>query len=214
MVPAQRAYRTTKRAIDIGLSALVLALVWPFWVLLTILIHLDSKGPALFIQERIGKNGQPFRMYKFRTLHVKLDNAAHEAYMRSYVNGRSGEGETGSAIHKPVTDSQVTTLGRFLRQTSLDELPQLLNVLRGEMSLVGPRPNVPWEVEEYRPWHCRRLEVLPGITGLAQVNGRSCLTFDDIVEYDIEYIEQQSLLLDLRILIWTGPSVLRGSGTS
>jgi lipopolysaccharide/colanic/teichoic acid biosynthesis glycosyltransferase len=199
---------------DLCICVLTLLFIWPLWALIAILIRLDSPGPAVFVQDRIGQDGQPFRLYKFRTMHLDLDQAAHEAFMRSYVNGSATEDAADGTLYKPVQDSHVTSLGRFLRRSSLDELPQILNVLKGEMSLVGPRPNVPWEVEEYKPRHRRRLEALPGMTGLAQIKGRSCLTFDDIVEYDIEYIEAQSLLLDLKILIWTGPMVLRGAGAS
>lgn len=199
---------------DLCLCSLVLLLSWPLWAIISILIRLDSPGPVVFLQERVGKDGQRFRMYKFRTMHSGLDHTAHEAFMRSFVNGQSGEDGMDDGVHKPFENSQVTRIGRFLRRSSLDELPQLINVLRGDMSLVGPRPNVPWEVEEYQPWHCRRLRVLPGMTGLAQVRGRSCLSFDDIVECDIEYIEQQGLLLDLKILGWTIPAVLLGPGAS
>lgn len=212
--PRQRRYRAAKRAMDLIICALTLLFIWPLWAIISVLIRLGSRGPAVFVQERIGKDGMPFRLYKFRTMHLNLDRGAHEAFMRSYVNGRSGEEVSDGGVHKPIQDSQVTSVGRFLRRSSLDELPQLLNVLKGEMSLVGPRPNVPWEVEEYHPWHRRRLEVLPGMTGLAQVKGRSCLTFDDIVEYDIEYIQRQSLLLDLKILLQTVPLVFRGIGVS
>jgi len=132
--------------------------------------------------------------------------------MQAFVNGRIDGDENGVAIYKPIQASQVTWVGRILRKTSLDELPQLINVLAGEMSLVGPRPNVLWEFEEYKGWHQERLEVLPGITGLAQVRGRSGITFDSIVKYDIEYIERQSLAMDLRILWWTVVSVLLGEG--
>mgnify|MGYP001115743878 CR=1 FL=1 len=164
-------YPLAKRAMDITLCLLVLLFVWPVWLIISILIRLNSPGPALFVQERVGKNAQRFQMYKFRTMPVNLDRSKHEAFMRSFVNGRSAGNAGGDGPHKPVQDSQITPIGRFLRKTSLDELPQLLNVLKGDMSLVGPRPNVPWEVEEYKPWHCRRLEVLPGLTGLAQVKG-------------------------------------------
>jgi lipopolysaccharide/colanic/teichoic acid biosynthesis glycosyltransferase len=211
-VSDRRVYQTAKRALDIGIALLTLLVVWPLWTLIAILIRLDSRGPVHFVQKRVGKGGEPFCMYKFRTLHVDHDKAAHEVYMRSYVSNSFSGAKEEDAIRKPVTDSEVTAIGQLLRKTSLDELPQLINVLKGDMSLVGPRPNVPWEVEEYQPWHRRRLEVLPGMTGLAQVRGRSCLSFDDIVEYDIEYIEHQSLLMDMKILWWTMPRVLRGEG--
>ncbi len=132
--------------------------------------------------------------------------------MRAFVNGDIGQKDSSKNIYKPFQETQVTRVGRILRKTSLDELPQLFNVLKGDMSLVGPRPNVPWEVEEYRGWHKERLEVLPGITGLAQVQGRSGISFDRIVKYDIEYIEKQNLLMDLKVLGWTVLSVIEGKG--
>jgi lipopolysaccharide/colanic/teichoic acid biosynthesis glycosyltransferase len=132
--------------------------------------------------------------------------------MKAFVNGQVGDNGDGKELYKPIQAAQVTRVGRILRKTSLDELPQLINVLRGEMSLVGPRPNVLWEFEEYKGWHNERLEVLPGITGLAQVQGRSGINFDSIVKYDIEYIERQSLRLDLEILWRTVVSVLLGKG--
>ncbi len=199
-------------------------------------VRLDSPGPAIFIQERIGKDGRPFKMYKFRTMRHNLDDSMHRAFMKAFVHGEIGPRPTilphskafrrafavlaagserpGDEVYKPLQASQVTRVGRFLRKTSLDELPQIFNVLRGEMSLVGPRPNVPWEVEEYQPWHHERLEVLPGITGLAQVRGRSGISFDTIVKYDIEYVENQSLSLDLKILFQTVMTVLSGRGSS
>ena len=212
MVPARRAYRIAKRGMDIGLSLLVLAFIWPLWVLIVMLVRLDSPGPAIYRRVRVGKDGRRFRMYKFRTLHWKLDDTAHRAYLRSFVNGSANASGTGKEIHKPFDESEVTRVGHFLRKSSLDELPQLINILKGEMSLVGPRPNLPWEVRAYLPRHRRRLEVLPGVTGLAQVRGRSCLTFDDIVQYDIQYIEHQSLWLDIKVLFLTPLVVLGGFG--
>jgi lipopolysaccharide/colanic/teichoic acid biosynthesis glycosyltransferase len=192
----------------------------------------------LFVQERIGKGGRAFRMFKFRTMSHNVDDALHRAFMKAFVRGeisseagrgggngrfqgafteafidpRSKANGNNGKVYKPAQASQITRLGRILRRTSLDELPQILNILKGEMSLVGPRPNVPWEVEEYLPWHYERLEVLPGLTGLAQVKGRSCISFDHIVKYDIEYIEKQSLVADLRILWWTLSAVFYGKG--
>ena len=143
-----------------------------------------------------------------------LDTTRHQAFMKAFVRGKiGGEGEDKS-VYKPYTDSQVTRVGRILRKTSLDELPQLINVLKGDMSLIGPRPNVLWEVESYKSWHMERLSVLPGITGLAQVNGRSAISFETIVRHDIEYARSQSLLLDLKILWKTFTSVAAGKGAA
>jgi len=235
--PYRTVYKITKRVMDMTICLLSLPVTLPLMALCALAIRLDSPGPAFFVQERIGKGGRLFRMYKFRTMQHNLDDSFHRAFMKAFVKGQIGgnEGEFGengdfrqafrkafldtppggnedNHIYKPVRVSQITRVGRILRKTSLDELPQIFNVLKGEMSLVGPRPNVPWEVDEYRFWHHERLEVLPGITGLAQVRGRSGISFDRIVEYDIEYFKKQSLALDLKILWWTLITVLRGTG--
>ncbi len=210
--PYRREYQIAKRVMDLALCLLAMPLVLPLLAICALAIRIDSPGPVLFVQERIGKGGRRFRMYKFRTMQHNLDDGSHRDFMKAFVNGRIGGDENGGAIYKPFQASQVTRVGRILRKTSLDELPQLINVLRGEMSLVGPRPNVRWEFEEYKGWHNERLEVLPGITGLAQVRGRSGINFDSIVKYDIEYIERQSLALDFKILWWTLISVFLGTG--
>ena len=207
-----RKYQIAKRVVDLAFCLLAMPLVLPLLVICALAIHIDSPGPVLFVQERIGKGGRRFRLYKFRTMQHNLDDSYHRAFMKAFVSGQIGENENGGALYKPFQASQVTRVGRILRKISLDELPQLINVLRGEMSLIGPRPNVLWEFEEYKGWHNERLEVLPGITGLAQVRGRSGITFDSIVKYDIEYIERQSLALDLKILWWTLISVFLGTG--
>jgi lipopolysaccharide/colanic/teichoic acid biosynthesis glycosyltransferase len=175
-------------------------------------IRLDTPGPIFFIQDRIGKGGRLFRMIKFRTMKAGYDDPQSRAYMKAYVRGSLETCEDSRETFKPANGNSVTRVGRILRKTSLDELPQLINVLRGEMSIVGPRPNVVWEVEEYRPWHHERFEVLPGITGLAQVRGRSCIDFISLVRFDIEYVEKQSLALDIQILWWTFTSLLGGKG--
>jgi lipopolysaccharide/colanic/teichoic acid biosynthesis glycosyltransferase len=208
--PHQTRYQIAKRVMDVGLCLLLLPLVLPLMIICAMVISIDSPGPVFFVQERIGKGGRQFRMYKFRTMHPQFDERHHRAFMKAFVNGQLGDGN-GKEIYKPIRPSQVTSFGRILRKTSLDELPQLINVLKGEMSLVGPRPNVPWEVEEYRLWHHERLEALPGITGLAQVRGRSSISFDRIVKYDVEYLEKRSLALDIKILWWTLTMVLRGT---
>jgi len=236
VLPYRKGYEIAKRVMNITLCLLALPLFLPLMAICALVIKLDSPGPVLFVQERIGKGGRRFRMYKFRTMQHNLNDSAHQAFMKAFVNGRIGDSEddkngnfrgaftkafvsrqTGNnggskQIYKPIQVSQVTRVGRILRKTSLDELPQVFNVLKGEMSLVGPRPNVAWEVEEYRGWHQERLEVLPGITGLAQVRGRSGISFDRIVQYDIEYIEKQSLAMDLKILWWTMSTVFVGRG--
>jgi lipopolysaccharide/colanic/teichoic acid biosynthesis glycosyltransferase len=205
-------YNRVKRIFDIMVCLLLLPLVLPLMALVSLVVILDSPGPAIFVQERVGRKGRRFRMYKFRTMTWNLDDSAHRAFMRAFVNGEIGQVESEKVVFKPFRESQVTRAGRLLRKTSLDELPQILNVLKGDMSLVGPRPNVGWEVEAYKEWHRARLNALPGITGLAQVNGRSCISFDRIVEYDIEYIENQSLRMDLQILWLTVRSVILADG--
>ena len=211
--PYKPYYQTAKRILDLTICLMLLPFSLPIALIVAVLIRLDSPGPALFVQERAGKDGRAFRMYKFRTMHHNIDRDSHRSFMKAYVNGQIKSNVAGSeTIFKPSHDSHVTRTGRILRKTSLDELPQIWNVIKGEMSLVGPRPNVTWEVEEYQGWHNERLEVYPGITGLAQVRGRSGILFDEIVQYDIEYLERRSMMFDLKILWWTLSSVVLGKG--
>jgi lipopolysaccharide/colanic/teichoic acid biosynthesis glycosyltransferase len=209
-------YQVIKRVLEICVCLISLPFLLPLFLIIAIAIRLESSGPAFFVQDRIGKGKQKFKIIKFRTMYQNIDDTQHRMFMKAYVNGKlkaeACNGGEGHQIFKPFTPNQVTKVGRFLRKTSLDELPQIFNVLRGEMSFVGPRPNVPWEVDAYDGWHRERLEVTPGITGLAQVRGRSSITFDDIVKADIEYIKQQSLWLDMKILWWTFVMALFGRG--
>ena len=207
-------YSFIKYILDVCLCILVLPFALPIMAMIAIAIRLDSDGPALFIQERIGRGGHHFRMFKFRTLRKDHTDTNDREYMRVYIQGNINRrnGSTKPTIHKPFEESQITRVGRILRKTSLDELPQIFNVLHGEMSVVGPRPNVPWEVDAYRFWHIERLETLPGITGLAQVRGRSGLAFNQIARYDIEYVRHKSLWLDIKILWWTVLTILDGRG--
>ena len=175
-------------------------------------IKATSAGPAILVQERIGRGGRVFAFYKFRSMYDSPDRSLDERFARAYINGHSGRAARWEGVFKPANDKRVTPVGRLLRKTSLDELPQLFNVFKGDMSIVGPRPSMPYEVDLYQPWHFRRLEVLPGITGLAQVKGRSSLTFREIVKIDIDYIQRRSLMLDLGILLRTFPVVLSGHG--
>jgi exopolysaccharide biosynthesis polyprenyl glycosylphosphotransferase len=192
-----------KRAMDFTGAALALILGWPLFLLIAVAIKLDSPGPIFFRQRRVGKNGEPFDIYKFRSMRTGAD--AEKANL-------SGLNDGEEALFKIRDDPRVTRVGRLLRQTSLDELPQFFNVLRGEMSLVGPRPQIPAEVAQYQPWHRRRLSVPPGITGMWQISGRSDLSFDEMVLLDLYYIEHWTPWLDFTILLRTVPKVLMGKG--
>ena len=208
----RRWYNLAKRVLDIVAATLLLLLLSPVMLVIALLIKATSAGPAILVQERIGKGGKVFAFYKFRSMYNDLDRSLDERFARGYINGNPHPAATWDGVFKPANDQRVTPVGRFLRKASLDELPQLFNILKGDMSLVGPRPSMPYEVDVYKPWHFRRLEVLPGMTGLAQVNGRSNLTFKDIVKIDLEYIERRSLWLDLQILLRTVPVVLSAQG--
>jgi exopolysaccharide biosynthesis polyprenyl glycosylphosphotransferase len=200
----------TKRAIDISGALAGLFIASPVFVLISILIKLTSPGPVLFKQKRVGRFGQEFIFLKFRSMLVNNDPAIHQKYVRELIAGNTGN---AAGTFKMKDDPRVTRIGRFLRRSSFDELPQLINVLKGEMSLVGPRPPIRYETETYKVWHQRRIqEVKPGITGLWQVAGRSRTTFDEMVRLDLQYIENQSLWLDLKILLKTGRAVLSGDG--
>jgi lipopolysaccharide/colanic/teichoic acid biosynthesis glycosyltransferase len=204
-------YNIVKRILEITICLIFLPFILPAFLIIALAIRWESPGPVFFVQERIGKGGRRFKIIKFRTMYHNIDDSYHRAFMRAFVNGKVSE-EGGERLFKPFSKNQVTRIGRILRKLSLDELPQLLNVFKGEMSLVGPRPNVPWEVEAYKGWHIERLEVTPGITGLAQIRGRSSISFDDIVRADIEYIKKQSLWLDMKIMWWTFVVALFGKG--
>lgn len=200
---------------DLILSILLLALLFPAMFCIALLIRLDSPGSPIFLQERIGRRGRRFKIVKFRTMTYNHDDRNDRAFMQAFV--ACGETPSGiidnfQKINKPNNQSEYTRIGRILRRTSLDELPQIVNVLKGEMSLVGPRPNVPWEVEKYKLWHQARLDVLPGITGLAQVEGRSALSFNEIARNDINYVLNYNVLLDVKILYKTVVKSLTGHG--
>ncbi len=210
------AYRLGKRLMDIFGAAIALVLAAPLMAVIAAVVRLTSKGPALFKQQRIGYQGRPFTMFKFRTMRVGCDDALHRQYVRKLIQGRNGEINFGTAdrpLYKLANDPRITPVGHFLRRTSLDELPQLINVLLGQMSLVGPRPPLPFEVESYKSWHLRRiLEAKPGITGLWQVYGRSATTFDEMVRLDLLYARQHSLLLDIKLILKTLTAVVAANG--
>jgi lipopolysaccharide/colanic/teichoic acid biosynthesis glycosyltransferase len=205
-----------KRAIDLLGSAALTLLCSPLFIVIAIVIKMTSKGPVLFRQERIGQFGQPFTFLKFRSMYLNNDNSVHQEFVTKLITQEQeagGEQAKGQGVYKLTNDKRITRVGGFLRRTSLDELPQLLNVLKGEMSLVGPRPPIPYELAAYQTWHRRRvLEVKPGITGLWQVTGRSRVKFDEMVRLDLRYAISWSPWLDLKILIRTPLAVLRGSG--
>jgi lipopolysaccharide/colanic/teichoic acid biosynthesis glycosyltransferase len=212
--------RVIKRTMDIVGGILLLALLSPVFLIIAAAIKLTSRGPVLFRQQRIGERGVPFTFFKFRSMYANNDASEHQEYVRQLIAGQAvkhptngnGNGNDGG-IFKLTDDPRITPVGSFLRRTSLDELPQLINVLQGEMSLVGPRPPVPYEVEAYALWHRRRLfEAKPGITGLWQVHGRSRVGFDDMVRLDLRYARDCSPWLDLKILLQTPRAVIGGNG--
>ena len=205
-----------KRAVDIAGSALALIILAPLLLAIGLAIRLSSPGPILFRQERLGRHGAGFTLFKFRSMYAQSDATPHVEFIKQFIAGK-GDAQAGAAadggVYKLTQDPRVTPVGRLLRKTSLDELPQLVNVLTGEMSLVGPRPPIPYELEAYDLWHRRRLlEAKPGITGLWQVTGRSRLRFDDMVRLDLRYAKGWSLWLDLKILLRTVRVVLSGAG--
>jgi lipopolysaccharide/colanic/teichoic acid biosynthesis glycosyltransferase len=200
---------------DIVGSLLALLLFGPLFLIVALLVKLGSKGPILYKQERLGQFGKPFTFLKFRSMYANNDPAIHREFMKRVISG-DHEGETEGEdqeqkIYKMTNDPRITRVGQLLRKTSLDELPQFFNVLKGEMSLVGPRPPLAYECREYDIWHRRRvLEVKPGITGLWQVKGRSRVRFDDMVRLDLQYVRTWSLWLDVQILCKTPLAVLLG----
>ncbi len=214
----------TKRVMDVTGSLFALLLLAPIFLVIAVAVKLTSKGPIFFKQPRVGQYGKPFTFLKFRSMYHNNDASVHRDYVTKLIAGKAqvhpldpngnGNGNgNGQGVYKLTNDSRITAIGGFLRRSSLDELPQFINVLRGEMSLVGPRPAIPYEVAAYQTWHRRRvLEVKPGITGLWQVNGRSSVKFDEMVRLDLRYARGWSPLVDIKILLRTPRAVLMGSG--
>ncbi|MFC1757554.1 sugar transferase [Planctomycetota bacterium] len=191
----------SKRAMDVFGAAILIVLLSPLLLVVAALVKVSSpRGSVLFVQERVGWRGKTFRILKFRTMRENVDTEQHRRYVSSLA-------QAGGALEKPKMASRLIWLGKFYRSTAIDELPQLLNVLRGEMSLVGPRPDV-LDLDDYEPWQRNRFAVLPGLTGLWQVSGKNRLTFDQMIELDLEYIKRQSLLLDVRLLVRTPLALL------
>jgi len=223
-----RLYLACKRCMDIVLAALLLIITLPVLLLVAVLIKMDSAGPVFFRQERVGPCIRPsggdarwkvstFIMYKFRTMQHNCSPGVHQQFVRALIHGNETEAArlnhtNSTSINKLNHDARITAVGKFLRQSRIDELPQLWNVLKGEMSLVGPRPALLYEVAEYQPHHWRRLEAVPGCTGLWQVRGWCTLGFEEMVALDVWYVEHQSLRLDIQILLQTAPAVLSGTG--
>ena len=200
-----------KRTLDVAISVPAIVVLTPVFIVLWIAIHLDSPGPAIFCQRRIGRGEKPFNCFKFRTLRHNADQNVHrEAIRRAWA--REPLSNDPDAPYKLTDDPRVTRVGGVLRRTSLDELPQLLNVLRGEMSIVGPRPAIPYELEHFQDWHHRRHIVKPGITGICQVRGRGRVCPEVMLEMDVEYAMNWTLWTDLKLIALTFPAVLRGRG--
>jgi len=200
-----------KRIGDVLLSGLALLVLTPVLLVISILVKRSSPGPVLFVQDRIGKNGVPFPFMKFRTMVHNSDDAIHRQFAAMFING-SDKTEKPESVFKLTDDPRITRIGAWLRKTSLDELPQLFNIIRGEMSLVGPRPPIAYELDHYQPWHHERLRVTPGLTGLWQVSGRSNVPFEEMVRLDIHYINTWTLRKDFEIVFKTVPVVMRGTG--
>ena len=212
----RKLFSVIKRAMDVAGSAMLLAVLSPVFTTLALAIKLTSKGPVFFRQQRIGQYGKPFVLLKFRSMYMDSDAATHMNYVRQLIAGeaeRHPANGNGEGVYKLAADPRITRVGSLLRRTSMDELPQLINVLRGDMSLVGPRPPIDYEVDEYDAWHLRRLlEAKPGLTGLWQVSGRSRVSFDDMVRLDLLYAKTWSPWLDLKILLQTPKAVIAGDG--
>lgn len=205
-----------KRALDITISALVILVLSPLYIALALAIKLTSEGPVLFRQQRVGQYGKLFMVLKFRSMKVNSDHGVHKDYVMKLIKNQAepkGKDDSGNGVYKLTADKRITSIGRFLRRTSLDELPQFFNVLKGDMSLVGPRPPIPYELAAYQTWHRRRiLEAKPGVTGLWQVTGRSSVKFDDMVRLDLRYATSWTLWMDIKILLMTPLAVIKGAG--
>lgn len=202
VAPTPIGYRVAKRALDIAASTLGLLISSPVLLGAAAAVRLESPGPILFRQQRLGLGGRLFTCYKFRSMFVTADEGRHRKHVRDLIRGE-GEGsqQDGEGVWVPIrSDARVTGVGDFLRRSHIDELPQLINILRGEMSLVGPRPPIPYEVEVYEPWHARRLSVVPGLTGLWQATGWGKLSFDEGVALDLAYVDRRSFWFDLQLI--------------
>ena len=203
---------TGKRLFDLGVGSLCLVVLSPLLLVVAVVVRLTTPGPALFRQVRVGRDSRPFVLYKFRTMYDGSPSDIHQEYVRKLLTDDQPPVGGPGGLYKLEDDARITPIGRLLRRTSLDELPQLFNVIRGEMSLVGPRPALAWEAELMAPAHAHRFLALPGLTGLWQVSGRSRLTMRQALDLDVEYVRRQSLLFDLGILLKTIPVVFSTHG--
>jgi lipopolysaccharide/colanic/teichoic acid biosynthesis glycosyltransferase len=208
-------YQWWKGTFDRVLALLAIVILSPLLALIAIVIRLDSPGGAIFRREQVGEKGRIFTAYKFRTMDIDNDDKEYKAYLVKYIceDAPYTKDQNGQAVYKVVDDSRVTRIGALLRRTNLDELPQFFNMLKGEMSLIGPRPDIPFAVNMYKDWHRKRLSVKPGITGLWQVCGRKCIPFEGMVRLDIHYIKRQSIFLDAKILLLTIVTILKMDGS-
>ena len=220
-----RVYHVGKRCLDLSVSMMALFALFPVILVIALLIKLDSPGPVLFTQLRVGSRRRihgrheawevrHFRFFKFRSMVDNADQSLHQAHIKAFVRGNLAESDNDKARYKLDHDPRITRVGRILRNTSLDELPQIFNVLKGEMSLVGPRPVPIYEVDEYESWHYGRLCALPGITGRWQVEGRGQVSFDEMLQMDLDYVRHQSLWLDFKIMVMTIPAVFQRHGAA
>jgi lipopolysaccharide/colanic/teichoic acid biosynthesis glycosyltransferase len=207
-----RTYLVLKRALDVLIALILVTLFAPLMVLISLGIRISSPGPILYRQTRIGKNGRLFQMLKFRSMQVANVPDLHREYVQKLIKQNTQPRDMGKRSLKLVGDSRITGLGKYLRKFSLYELPQFINVLRGEMSIVGPRPSLPYEHEVYSEWHKQRLAVLPGITGLWQVSAHNTVAFDEMVRMDISYIQEMNEWLDLKIMLLTPIEMIRARG--
>ena len=212
-IPFKPGYTRAKRILDLIFTLLILVPLCIIVVIVAICIRLDSTGPVFFRQKRVGHNGRVFEMLKFRSMYVNSDDALHREAIARYMNDQKVQESDSTALsYKQANDPRITRVGRFIRKTSIDELPQFFNVLRGDMTLVGPRPPLPYEVERYSADDMLRLSGKPGLTGTWQIYGRSRVTFSNMVEMDIEYLRHQSLREDLKLIALTVPVMIQGRG--
>ena len=211
VAPTPAGYRIAKRSLDLVASAFGLLLSSPIMALVAVAVKVESRGPILFRQERLGLGGRRFVVFKFRTMFSSAEEERHRDHVQDLIRHDASPQHAGGEAWLPIrSDPRVTRIGSFLRRSHLDEFPQLINIVRGEMSLVGPRPPIPYEVEVYQPWHLRRLAVIPGLTGLWQATGWGRLSFDEGVALDLEYIERRSFWLDVRLILRTLWQIVTG----